>query len=170
LSERLVAALPALRIRSDLERKRLAGPAVDRSGAAGIKQGLYAPEISHRTYARLVECAESCLQAGFTVIVDAAFLDPADRELFLGLAEQLRIARIVVSCQADSATLVSRVQERTLEGKDPSDANRAVVEAQLRDIKPFAADEARDVITVDTRNPTVVRDVVAAVQSRLSRR
>lgn len=170
LSERLVATLPALRIRSDLERKRLVGRTAGSSEGASFKQGLYAPEISHRTYARLIECAESCLQAGFTVIVDAGFLDPADRELFHGLAKQLQITRMIISCQADRDTLLSRVEERAKKGKDPSDADRKIVEAQLRDIKPLSADERPELITVDTRRSDVVRQVVAAVHAVAARK
>jgi hypothetical protein len=80
LSERLVPQLGAVRIRSDVERKRLGGipPSVVRQ--VGFTQGLYTPEFSHRTYARLLECAESCLKGGVDVIVDAAFLSRGHRD------------------------------------------------------------------------------------------
>jgi predicted kinase len=161
LSERLVPAFPALRIRSDLERKRLTSTA---AGPASWRQGIYAPEVSHRTYARLVECAESCLQAGFNVVVDAASLDPADRELVRGISTRLQTGFRIVSCQADTATLFERLRDRAREGKDPSDADVAVLQAQLRGVRPFTAAEEGHVITADTRERDVVERVVDALR------
>ena len=163
LSERLVAALPALRIRSDLERKRIAGTTAGTNAAAPPNEGLYVPQMSHRTYARLVESAESCLQGGFNVIVDAAFLNPADRELFRNLSLRLRTPLVIASCRADAATLSTRIQARAQAGKDPSDADRLVLEAQLRDLQPLGAEERANAITIDTREADAVQRVVAAV-------
>ena len=164
LSERLVAALPAVRIRSDLERKRLARVGTH-AGAAKFRQGIYAPGFTHRTYARLSDCAESCLRAGFNVVVDAAFLDPSDRELFRGLATRLRVPCVIVSCQADRATLAVRVQERRRDREDPSDADQAVLDAQLRNMQPFAAQELSRVVAVQTTEPDVAARVTASIRS-----
>jgi aminoglycoside phosphotransferase family enzyme/predicted kinase len=162
LSEQLVAPLQALRICSDVERRRLAGTS---QGGAGFKQGRYAPEMSHRVYARLMECTESCLQAGFNVIVDAAFLDASDQELFTGLAERLHVTCAFISCHADPATLLTRVAARSASGADASEANSSVVEAQLRDFKPLSTQQRRPFIQADTRNADVVAMVVGAVRT-----
>jgi aminoglycoside phosphotransferase family enzyme/predicted kinase len=98
LSERLVAQLRALRIRSDVEGKRLLGPSAEQ---AGYNRANYSPALSHRIHARLAECAESCLQGGFNVIVDASFQNPSDRELFTSLADRLRVTCTSISCHAD---------------------------------------------------------------------
>jgi uncharacterized protein len=51
-----------VRIRSDVERKRLAGlNAMTRIDAAP-RQGIYDPEFSRRNYAHLLSCAESGLE------------------------------------------------------------------------------------------------------------
>lgn len=165
LSQQLVGPLRAVRVRSDLERKRLLGEP-DSPAGAGFKQGHYAPAMSHRVYARLVECAESCLQAGCNVIVDAAFLEAADRELFTGLAERMEIACAFISCNADEATLLNRVAIRAADGKDVSEADRSVLAAQLRSYKPLVT--TRRVIHADTREPAVVQTVVAAVRASIA--
>lgn len=165
LSQRLIEALPALRIRSDLERKRLAALSTATPAANPLNAGIYMPEMSHRTYARLLECAENCLQTGFHTIVDAAFLDRADRELFHGLAMRLRVPLVIVACHADPATLAARVQARIESGKDPSDADRRVLDAQLRNLTPFDAKEQSAVIAVDTRETAAIQRVIAAVQT-----
>jgi aminoglycoside phosphotransferase family enzyme/predicted kinase len=165
LSEQMIDALPALRIRSDLERKRLAGLSISASATSAPNAGIYIPEMSHRTYARLLECAESCLQTGFHTIVDAAFLEGTDRELFHGLAARLRLPLLIVACQADAATLSARVQARVASGKDPSDADQRVLEAQLRNLAPFEAAEQPAVIAVDTREADVIQRIVGAVRT-----
>lgn len=163
LSEQLVALLPALRIRSDVERKRLFGT----SSPAGVKRGNYAPEMSHRVYGSLVECAESCLQAGFNVIVDAAFLDAADRELFTGLADRMLVTCAFISCHADSTTLLHRVVTRAEHGDDASEANQAVLSAQLRAFEPLDLKQDRPIIQVDTRDADAIEKVVRAVHALL---
>lgn len=167
LSEQLVAPLPALRIRSDVERKRLLGAS---PAPAGFKRDNYAPEMSHRVYARLVECAESCLQAGFNVIVDAAFLDAADRELFTGLADRMLVTCAFVSCHADATTLLDRVATRAERGDDASEADRSVLGAQSRDFEPLDPHQNRPIIQVDTRNADAIDKAVAAVRALLAPR
>lgn len=164
LSERLVAPLHALRIRSDLERKRLLGTSPD---VSGFKRGNYAPEVSHRVYARLVECAESCLQGGFNAIVDAAFLDASDRELFTSLAERMSVTCAFISCQASPATLLQRVATRAEHGNDASEADRSVVRAQLRDFEPLESERHR-ILQIDTENVDAVGTVVGFVRAMLA--
>jgi uncharacterized protein len=166
LSNRLVATLPAIRIRSDVERKRLAGIGADESAAAPVAQGVYSAHFSHRTYARLADCAERCLRAGFSVIVDAAFLDSSDREIFQKLAQHLRVGFAIASCQADPITLASRILQRGREHPDPSDANLAVLDAQLRNLQPFSANEEPHVIAIDTAQDIEVAQVRDAIVAR----
>jgi aminoglycoside phosphotransferase family enzyme/predicted kinase len=160
MSERLVPALAALRIRSDLERKRMTG-ALGRSAQSEVGQGIYTPNLSHRVYAHLADSAEICLRAGFSIIVDATFLDAADRELFQGIAARLRVGYLIVACQADAAVLTKRIEERTRLGHDPSDATTSVLAEQLGSIRPFTSREQPHVISVDTRDGNAVQSVKA---------
>lgn len=165
LSEQLVAPLRALRIRSDVERRRLLGAS---ARAAGFKQGNYTPEMNRRVYARLVDCAESCLQAGFNVIVDAAFLDAADRDLFTRLADRMDVNCAFISCHADTDTLLNRVAARSRAGKDASEADRAVLEAQLRRFEPLQDARHRPVIRVDTGAADAVDKAIEAARALLA--
>ncbi|HEY6645110.1 AAA family ATPase [Povalibacter sp.] len=165
LSARLVPQLAAVRIRSDLERKRLAGIPAAQTAAAPIRQGIYSPQFSHRTYNRLADCAETCLRAGLTVIVDAAFLDAAAREQFRVLARRLAAQCVIVSCEADPITLANRVLERHGHN-DPSDARLPVLDAQLREIGPFAREEQPDVVAVDTTAPDALQHATRAIRAR----
>ena len=168
LSERLIPEVRALRIRSDLERKRLEGIAPPAGPVHGVGQGDYTIASVHRTYQRLAECADSALAGGCSAIIDATFLERAHRDLFRTLAGQYHCRFLVVSCTADAATLGMRVDQRARGGLDPSEANRAVLDHQLRSRQPLSADELRDTVPIDTSRPAAADGAIAEVKSRLA--
>jgi aminoglycoside phosphotransferase family enzyme/predicted kinase len=166
MSERLVPEVRAVRIRSDLERKRLAGIDALQSAAADVRQGIYSPQFSHRTYSRLADCAASCLRAGLNVIVDAAFLEAADREVFRTLARHIGAEFLIVSCQADPISLAAHVLERAGRRDDPSDATLSVLDRQLREMQPFEASEQERVIRIEVTQADAVQRVADAIRAR----
>ena len=121
----------AIRLRSDVERKRLHGlpPLARSSSPPGA--GLYTDAATRRTYARLLELAETALRAGWPVIVDAAFLRLAQRDSFRRLAHALGLPFAILRCEAPDAVLHSRLQRRRQQAGDPSEADAAVL-AQAR--------------------------------------
>jgi aminoglycoside phosphotransferase family enzyme/predicted kinase len=165
LSERLVPLIPALRIRSDVERRRLARESGG-ARAAGFRQGPYAPEMSRRTYARLADCAESCLLAGVNAIADAAFLQRDERRLFQELAGRLSVRFVMVYCEAGKTELARRITARQM-GNDPSDADLAVLDQQLRHLEPLLPEERPLTIQVDTTSAGAADQVLAALKARV---
>jgi uncharacterized protein len=168
LSERLVPLLGAVRIRSDVERKRLGDTSASPAHNVGFEQGLYTPEITRRTYGRLLACAESCLKGGVDVIVDAAFLDGDNRRSFLDFAMREGFRFIVLGCEADPAVLTERIQRRAQLRIDPSDAGVEVLDRQLRNREPLSAAEQSGVIRVDTTEPQACQRAIAEIQDRLA--
>jgi hypothetical protein len=156
LSERLVPLVGAVRLRSDLERKRTSERESDR----------YTPARNRQTYARLLKCAESCLSGGVSVIVDAAFLNADDREHFRSLAERRGALFVILSCVADKAEMARRIARRAREDSDPSEATLGVLENQLQCFVPLRADEQAHVIRVDTLQPNPQRAAFATLQAR----
>ena len=153
LAARLVEWLGAVQLRSDVERKRLFGlPAQARSGS-GVAAGIYTPDASRRTYQRLAELAEAVVEAGFPAIVDATFLQRTQRAAFRELAARAGVPFLVLDLQAPPAVLRRRVQARRRAGRDPSEAGLAVLEKQLRDAEPLAADEGPRLVIDATREP-----------------
>lgn len=142
-TQALVEADGAVRLRSDVERKRLFGldPSVHEPRRAGE---LYSAAATERTYARLAELAEAVIHAGFNVVVDATFLKRAQREQFRRLAERLRVPFQILDFPADEATLRKRLLQRKRQGGDASDATLAVLERQLRTQEPLSPDEISD--------------------------
>jgi aminoglycoside phosphotransferase family enzyme/predicted kinase len=166
LAGRLAVALGALHLRSDVERKRLAGlgPVADsRSPPDG---GIYAPEYTQRTYQRLLDCASDVLGGGENVVVDAAFLKRGERERMLALAAELGIAAAIVHCVAPMDVLRERVGLRSRAGTDPSEAGVATLERQPGYWEPFGAAELARVVTLDTTAPDPLATCVAALRDR----
>ncbi len=169
VAQAVVEELGAIRIRSDVERKRLFGlPPHARTGA-GLDEGLYAPDAGVRTYARLAELARAVLDAGFPVVVDAAFLTAAQRRTLRAVAELRRVPFVILEVRASEAELRARVAKRAGEGRDASDANLAVLSRQLLTREPLEDDERVGAVAIDTDRPfqpaqvaNQIRTVVAA--------
>jgi len=159
LSERLAERLGAVRIRSDVERKRLAGAS---------PSDKYTPQFSRRTYARLIECAESCLKGGMSVIVDATFLEAAQRHLFHELAVRRGVGHLIIQCVADPRVLAQRIAQRQRMHRDPSEAGIEVLNQQSRTVEPLDAEERLRVVVVDTTHPDALHSAHNAVEQRLA--
>jgi uncharacterized protein len=167
-SERMARELGAVRIRSDVERKRLGGVSGSAMERAGFEQGLYTPDMSHRTYACVLESAESCLKGGFDVIADASFLRGADRRLFSDLAAHGGFHFLIVACEADPSVLARRVEEREHSHVDASDADLVILARQLHRAEPFTAAERLRTITVNTNTAQLSRKALVAIKERLA--
>jgi aminoglycoside phosphotransferase family enzyme/predicted kinase len=166
VSSALLERLPAIRIRSDVERKRLHGLAQDASSGSAVAGGLYTAEASAQTYAHLAAAAETILRGGETAIVDAAFLRAAQRAPFLALAARLHVACLILDCRAPVAELERRLDRRAAAGGDASEADRPVLAHQLEHAQPLSESERERTIVVDSERPLDAERLSAAVQAR----
>jgi len=166
LSQQLLARLPAVRVRSDIERKRGLGMREAERSGAGIGADIYAPEVRRGIYARLAGLAGLLLRAGHNVIVDASFLDRRDRETFCDLAPRFGAGVAIVDLRAEPGTLRQRLRERAIRADDASEADAAVLNYQLEHADPLLGDELRRTVTVDTSQEVdldrLVREVLSA--------
>lgn len=127
-SQAALERLGAIRIRSDIERKRLFGlDALDnsRSQPGG---GIYGKAATRLTYARLLELAQRILAAGFPAIVDAAFLRHNERAQFHDLAQEMRIPFVIASIHASEPVLHARLAARQASAHDASEADAGVLQ------------------------------------------
>jgi len=155
LARQLLRKAGAVRVRSDVERKRLFGlGALEDSAAAGVD--LYTPEANRRTYQRLLDAARTALSAGYPVIVDAAFLRRHERDDFRALARERDVPFTVIACRADAPVLRERVARRAAARRDASEADVEVLERQLRDHESPQDDERAFTMAVDTGAPVDV--------------
>jgi len=122
------AAGRILRLRSDVERKRLFGLAAHEPSGSALDGGIYTAGATTRTYARLHSLARDLLAAGWPVIVDAAFLLREERTAFRALAAGLGVEFRILATEASVEELRRRLIARS---GDASEAGVAVLEKQL---------------------------------------
>lgn len=151
-SQTLVAERGVVRVRADVERKRLFGLAPQASSAA-VPGGIYTAEASRRTHEALAQAARWALEAGYTVLVDATFLNPAMRERFIALAAQLQVPCRILSFEAPLEVLRERVRNRQQAGSDASEASVQVLESQWAAAQPLSPAEEMITVHVDTTRP-----------------
>ena len=121
----------ALHVRSDVERKTLAGVPEDER----LPPENYSRESALRVYDACLSRAERALAAGHSVILDAVFAGAEERRRVSALAERLGCAFSGIWLEAPAHVLKARVSARS---GDASDATADVVERQLHyDLGPL---------------------------------
>jgi aminoglycoside phosphotransferase family enzyme/predicted kinase len=154
IADQLAEKTGALQIRSDIERKRLFGYRVQEHTGSGIDSGLYTQEAGQKTYLRLAECAKAVIEAGFSAIIDAAFLKTEQRDLFRQLAVECNVQFFIVDFQASDEELSRRIRQRQ---NDASEATIGVLHHQQRSAQPLSAEEQNFVITINTENDDALK-------------
>ena len=146
ISQQLLASVGAIRVRSDVERKRLFGLAPLQSSSEHVSDGIYSPAATQRTYARLLELARLAIDSGWPTIVDAAFLRRDERARFEALAADRGVPFAIVDCHAGLPLLRKRVTARQASGTDASEADVAVLERLVDVDEPLDEVEKRKAI------------------------
>jgi hypothetical protein len=111
-------------IRSDITRKRLIGVPPE----TGLPRESYTPAAAREVYEALRQEAAMALAAGYTVIVDAAFLRPDERQAIAARAREVNVPFTGLWLDAPADLLARRIEARR---NDASDADRAVLDRQL---------------------------------------
>lgn len=159
LSQNLLEACGLIRLRSDVERKRLAGLSPLASSQSSPDTGIYSAAFTQQTFARLENLARQTLHAGYCVLVDATFLQRHQRDPFRQLAQSLHVPFLIIHCQTDNETLRQRVHQRHAAGQDASEAGLLVLQRQLNNHQPLSADEQHESITLDTTGEMDIRPI-----------
>jgi predicted kinase len=141
LASQLAAALPAICIRSDIERKRMF--------ADHSESSLYSRQSSDLIYHHLLELAQRILRSGHNVILDATFLRHNDREIAEKIARAAGSEFCILNCEAPSELLKQRIRTRQVQRTDPSDADETVLELQMNAHEPLQANEKSQTITLE---------------------
>lgn len=166
LSQILVENLGAVRIRSDVERKRLFGLKAGDSSASSIDGGIYTSQATELTYRRLLDLSRQILRYGLIAIVDAAFLRIDERRQFQGLAVELAVPFAILSIAGDDGELRRRIAQRR---NDASEADIDVYQRLKAAAEPLAADEMQYAVACNNTGP-IDDSLVARVREQLNRR
>jgi predicted kinase len=164
VTNELVSRLPALRARSDVERKRLHGFGAAAHTGSAVGAGLYAGAATRQTYAALADVADRLLRNGENALIDATFLRRSERLEFRQVAAMNAARFAILDCTASAAELRRRVAARERAGRDASEAGLAVLEHQLRAHEPLDQAERRTAVTVDTERPLRHAGLVARLR------
>lgn len=164
ISQHILEANAAIRIRSDVERKRLFGLMPEQGSDSAVDAGIYTQQGSERTYQRLEALAETIIQAGFSVIVDATFLKQKQRNTFRTLARKLDVAFIILDYQADEQTLHERIEGRKHEGIDASEADPQVLAHQLESMQALGKMERAVTVSINTQQILNVENILVQIE------
>jgi uncharacterized protein len=157
VATRIAEKLPAIQLRSDIERKRLA------ARNKRLDDALYSEEATRITYNHLEETAAGMLKAGYSVIVDATFLNRGRRDQFRLLAQQARVRFLILDMQASLLVLRDRITQRLLADNDPSDADLRVLEYQQNHHDPLTQLEIQDSVPIRTEREIDFRALIGQI-------
>ena len=147
---RIVEKIGAIRVRSDIERKRLVRHSV---GDAGLTiEEMYSDDATDKVYNRLLELAETVIGAGYDVVVDATFLKKAQRALFLNLAKSLGVNFLILDISTAPELINSRIEQRKKRGDDASDAGVDVMKKQIEMMEPLTETEKKATVSINAES------------------
>ncbi len=147
ITQPLLATGRCIRVRSDVERKRLHG--LGALETSRPEQGIYQSAATEATYAALGRAAERILVGGGWAILDATFLNAESRRAMQAIAESNGVPWYVIPCEASPDILQQRVEARLATGSDASEATRSVITEQLARRDPLTEAEQQHVTTIE---------------------
>ena len=139
----------AIRLRSDVERKRLAGLDALAQSNAGVGQSLYTADVTRQTYAHLAQLAGGLLDAGWPVIVDGTFTARWQRDLLREQAQSHGVPFHILDFEVPVATLRERIIQRGRTGRDASEAGLDVLQHQIDTEDTLSADEREKTLPIN---------------------
>lgn len=163
LAQNLAGELGAIRIRSDIERKRLFGNTDNQT----LDSGLYSSERSDKTYDRLAGLASLILGCGFPVIIDATHLKRAQRQQMQNAIEEQCAPCLILHCDVPMETIEQWLEQRRTESDNPSDATLEVVKQQQQQAEPLDEQEQQISLQVDTSSSASMQALSAQLKRRL---
>jgi len=164
VSEQLMAKLPAIRLRSDIERKRLFGLDETEQSGSAVGAGIYTADSSLAAYARLFDLAGELLTAGHHVILDAAFLRAEDREAAKDIATAADCASVLLNVGAPADVLRERLRKRSAAKQNISEAGLDVLEHQRATADEITSDECA--IDVDNSDAVDIGAIASSIRER----
>jgi aminoglycoside phosphotransferase family enzyme/gluconate kinase len=150
-ARQLASRLEAVHLRSDAVRKHLAGIPLNQRGG----DELYTPEMSAKTYDRLLTLGITLANDGYTVVLDAKYDRQELRQAAIAQAEAAGLPIHIVYCHAPHDVLKERLQQRT------GDIADATVDIMLKQtFEPFTAAEQSHVLDMDTTQEGAIASVL----------
>ncbi len=167
ISQLILEALGAIRVRSDVERKRLHGLHFNARSQSSVGKALYTTTAGEATYQRLATVAAATIAGGYPVIIDATFLKQRQRQQFRSTADKLGVPFVILHFHATEALLRQWIIERNEKGDDPSEADLSVLQHQIETQEPLNRNELLNTVTVNSGVEVDISHLCQQVQSHL---
>jgi predicted kinase len=167
VSTEVLKTLNAVRVRSDVERKRLLAEKIEGGIRQATTESLYSPAMTQATYDRLLDLSSGMLKAGYSVVVDATFLFAGQRKPFIEVAHDRQIPVVILDVWAPKEVLAQRIERRATQQTDASDATIDVMERQKTLNEPFTEAERSHVLRIDS---TDMKSVSSTIKTFLEQR
>jgi hypothetical protein len=164
VSAAMAGELGLIRLRSDVERKRLHGLGPLDSSKSGLGEDLYSPEVTEQTYQHLANLAGDLLASGASVIVDAACLKEHERNLFASVAENQGVPFALLHCEAPEQLRREWVRKRK---GDASEATEELLDAQQSWFEPLTTEEKTHTVHLHTEQEHVAEAVADRIRQHL---
>ncbi len=161
VSAAMAAELGLIRLRSDVERKRLHGLAPLESSQSPTGGHLYSEEANEKTYQRLASLASDLLAGGMSVIVDAACLKEKERALFAAVAESQGVPFALIHCDAPEELRKQWIRKRK---GDASEATEELLDVQKDWFEPLTSEEKSHTIHLRSDQERVAEAVADRIR------
>jgi hypothetical protein len=136
LAQELSRRWGMLYVSTDVTRKRLAGLAPSSRATAAFGAGLYAPDVSRRTYSAIRREAGVWLRRGVPVVLDGTFGDRPERDLARALAQRAGAEFRLILVEPPDSVRRSRIRARQQDPARVSDADWRIAEQLKAGFEP----------------------------------
>lgn len=162
----IVERLGAVRLCSDAERRRLFG-VYPQTVEPNPPVDIFTPEATDRTYHRLASLAGLLLNAGIPTCIDATCLTRAQRQLLRQQGEARGLPVLIVSFEADDATLGRRICKRARrQGVEPA-RSLEILGQQQQQFEEFSDEERQHLLHLDTTADNATDTLAMLIQQRV---
>lgn len=153
--------LGGIRVRSTVERARLVGKPIANAAED------HTDEVTDKTYRRIARITGTLLESGYPVYIDATCMTREQRYILRNEAQARGLAVMIVSFEADTATLEARLTTRqNMRGQPPQAALDVLHDQQAR-FEPFTEEELFHLVHIDTTAKDANQQLVALIRDNL---
>ncbi|ALM54420.1 AAA family ATPase [Halomonas huangheensis] len=163
----LVGRMGAVRLSSDVQRLALYGLNPQSVEGKPLPDDIYTSEVTAKTYQRLATCAGILLDAGFMVCIDGTFLEHGQRDQLRLQAEARGLPVLLVSFEADEATLRRRISKRALRNDKDESMSLAVLAAQQDAFEDFTDEERLHLVRIDSTAENAAETLASMIEEHI---
>ena len=164
---RLVDKLGAIRIRSDVERKRLFQVDPYKHPDKELSRKLYSRESTELTYEKLALLSQHILESGLSVIVDATNLQKWQRDVLQKVADANGVPMVIADCQAAMSVIEAWIHQRENQDEDASDASFDIVDQQVQHQDPLNDEELTKTFVIHSDIIDETNELVSEIRKHL---